>query len=101
MQLVRYPTMRSKPWLAILVLTVAACSAPAAPSLAPATFEEFAVHACDAFAAMFRAVGNPDAGSDSELSKSLDEAVQRGDPRDELDHGRNGADLRARQGEVT
>ena len=61
--------MRIKRWLAILVLTVAACSAPAAPSLAPATFEEFATNACDAFSAMFRAVGNPDTGSDSELSR--------------------------------
>ena len=93
--------MRSKPWLAILALTVAACSAPAASSLAPATFEEFATNACDAFAAMFRAVGNPDAGTDSELSKALEEAVQRGDPAEagrlaeaittELESGRQAA----------
>ena len=88
-------------WLAILVLAVAACSAPAAPSLAPATFEEFATNACDAFEAMFRAVGNPDAGTDSELSKALEEAVQRGDPAEagrlaeaitvELESGRQAA----------
>jgi len=72
--------MRIHRWLAVLVLAVAACSAPAASSLAPATFEEFATHACDAFSAMFRAVGNPDAGTDSELGKALDEAVRRGDP---------------------
>ena len=29
---------------------------------------------------MFRAVGNPDTGSGSELSTQLDEAVTRGDP---------------------
>jgi len=76
----RYPTMRIHWWLAVLVLAVAACSSPAASSLAPATFEEFASNACDAFSAMFRAVGNPDAGTDSELSEALDEAVRRGDP---------------------
>ena len=93
--------MRIQRWLAILVLTVAACSAPAASSLAPATFEEFATHACDAFEAMFRAVGNPDAGTDSELSKALEDAVQRGDPAEagrlaeaitvELESGRQAA----------
>ena len=93
--------MRIQRWLAILVLTVAACSGPAASSLAPATFEEFATNACDAFEAMFRAVGNPDAGTDSELSKALDEAVQRGDPAEagrlaeaitvELESGRQSA----------
>ncbi len=50
---------------------------------------------------MFRAVGNPDAGTDSELSKALDEAVQRGDPAEagrlaeaitvELESGRQSA----------
>ena len=97
----RYPTMRIHRWLAILVLTAAGCSAPAASSVAPATFEEFATDACDAFGAMFRAVGNPDAGTDSELSKALDEAVQRGDPAEagrlaeaitvELESGRQSA----------
>ena len=93
--------MRIQRWLGILAFTVAACSAPAAPSLAPATFEEFATNACDAFSAMFRAVGNPDTGSDSELSQALDEAVQRGDPAEagrvaeaimvELESGRQAA----------
>ena len=97
----RYPTMRIHRWLAILVLAAAGCSAPAASSLAPATFEEFATNACDAFSAMFRAVGNPDAGTDSELSKALDEAVRRGDPAEagrlaeaitvELESGRQSA----------
>ena len=93
--------MRVQRLLAILVLAVAACSTPAASSLPPATFEEFATSACDAFAAMFRAVGNPDTGTDSELSKALDEAVQRGDPAEagrlaeaitiELESGRQAA----------
>ena len=99
----RYPTMRIQRWLAIVLLTVAACSAPAASSVAPATFEEFAANACDAFSAMFRAVGNPDAGTDSELSKALDEAIRRGDPAEtdrlaqaittELESGRQAASL--------
>ena len=98
-----YPIMRIHRWLAILVLTAAGCSAPAALSAAPATFEEFATNACDAFSAMFRAVGNPDAGTDSELSKALDEAIRRGDPAEidrlteaittELENGRQSASL--------
>ena len=93
--------MRIHRWLAVLVLTVAACSGPAAPSLKSATFEEFANYACNAFEAMFRAVGNPDAGTDSELSKALEDAVQRGDPAEagrlaeaitvELESGRHSA----------
>jgi len=97
----RYPTMRIHRWLAIFVLATAGCSAPAASSVPPATFEEFATHACDAFGAMFRAVGNPDAGTGSELSMALDEAVRRGDPAEagrlaeaitaELESGRQSA----------
>ncbi len=97
----RYRNMRIQWLLAALVLTAAGCSAPAASSLAPTTFEEFATNACDAFSAMFRAVGNPDAGTDSELSKALDDAVQRGDPAEagrlaeaittELESGRQAA----------
>jgi hypothetical protein len=72
-------------WLPVLVFAVAACapsagSSPPSDSLPPATFEDFATNACDAFEALFRAVGNPDTGSGSELSTQLDEAVTRGDP---------------------
>jgi hypothetical protein len=68
-------------WLSVLVLLVAACAPAAPPSpSAPATFEEFATNACTAFQAMFRAIGNPDTGSESELSAALNEAVERGDP---------------------
>jgi hypothetical protein len=44
-----------------------------------ASFEEYAVAFCSAFDSMFRAVGNPDTGSGSVLSKSLDDAVAAGD----------------------
>ena len=91
-------------WLAPLVLALAACG-PAAASSAPATFEDFAIHACDAFEAMFRAIGNPDAGTSSELSAALDEAVKRGDRAEadrlagaivaELENGRQAASAAA------
>lgn len=68
-------------WLSILALAVAACTPTAASSEAPppATYEEFAKTACDAFEAMFMAVGNPDTGEGSELGTQLDDAVGRGD----------------------
>ena len=87
--------------LALLVLPLAACGPAAASSAPPATFEEFAADACDAFEAMFRAVGNPDAGTPSELSAALDKAIDRGDPAEanrlanailgELEQGRQAA----------
>ena len=71
---------------ALIVLTVAACgsgapSAPplVAPSLAPATFDEFSTQLCGAFTSLFRAVGNPDANTPSVMSKALDDAVEAGD----------------------
>lgn len=93
-------------WLPVLVFAVAACapssgSSPPAGSSLPATFDDFATRACDAFEAMFRAVGNPDTGTPSELSAALDEAVLRGDPAEanrlaeailtELEQGRQAA----------
>ena len=66
-------------WLVSLVLAVAACGPAAASSSPPATFDDFATNACDAFEAMFRAIGNPDAGTSSDLTAALDEAVKRGD----------------------
>ena len=90
--------------IVVAILALAACAPGGTRSAAPsriATFEEFATDACDAFEAMFRAVGNPDAGTDSELSKALEEAVQRGDPAEagrlaeaitlELENGRQSA----------
>jgi hypothetical protein len=72
--------------LSILALAVAACapatasSPTASEAPSPATYEEFATTACDAFEAMFTAVGNPDSGAGSELSTQLDAAIERGDP---------------------
>jgi hypothetical protein len=69
----------------LIVLTVAACGsgAPntpsAAPSVAPATFDDFSTAFCGAFTSLIRAVGNPDAGTPSVLSKALDDAVKAGD----------------------
>lgn len=72
--------------IVLIALVGAACaaappSAPpsASPSLAPATYDEATDAICSAFGAMLRAVGNPDAGTPSILSKALDEAVTAGD----------------------
>ena len=68
--------------LAVVVLAVAACGSGApsvAPSLAPATFDEFSMQMCGAFTSLFRAVGNPDANTPSVMSKALDDAVKAGD----------------------
>ena len=70
--------------VACIALAVAAC-ATGAPSSAPtptpaaATYVEAQDAICSAFGAMLRAVGNPDAGTPSILSKTLDEAVTAGD----------------------
>lgn len=72
-------------WLLIPLLITAACaptagsSEPEPAAMAPATFEDFAARACDAFEALFAAVGNPDTGVPSALSAQLDQAVERGD----------------------
>jgi hypothetical protein len=71
----------------IVMLVAAACgagsgSAPPASQPAPAvatTYAEYATAFCSAFDALFQAVGNPDTGSGSILSKSLDAAVEAGD----------------------
>lgn len=64
--------------MVLIVLAGAACGTgtpSATPTPAAASFEEYAVAFCSAFDAMFQAVGNPDTGSASVLSKSLDDAV--------------------------
>ena len=54
-------------------------SAPVtSPSAAPATFAEYDESFCGAFTSLIRAVGNPDAGTPSALSKKLDDAVLAG-----------------------
>jgi hypothetical protein len=67
--------------VALIVLASAACSggspsASASPSpTAATTFGEFGVAYCEAWDALFIAVGNPDTGSGSQLSKALDDAI--------------------------
>jgi hypothetical protein len=46
---------------------------------APITFEAFHGAFCRAWESMFRAVGNPDIGDGSELTKAMDEAIAAGD----------------------
>ena len=68
--------------IGLVVLGGAACGggAPSATARpAPASYAEYAVAACAAWDALFRAVGNPDTGSGSDLSRALDEAVAAGD----------------------
>ena len=67
---------------ALLVLAGAACGgSPPSATAGPAvdSFDEYAVASCAAWDALFRAVGNPDTASGSELSRSLDQAVAAGD----------------------
>jgi hypothetical protein len=49
------------------------------PKGVASSYEEYFVAACAAWDSLFRAVGNPDTGSGSELSKSLDAAMAAGD----------------------
>jgi len=80
--------------VALIAVATAACGtgAPSAqpspvpspvPSPTPvpvaASFAEYAVGFCSAWEALFRAVGNPDTNSGSELSLALDDAVTAGD----------------------
>jgi hypothetical protein len=65
-----------------IVLAGSACGAggPTASTLPRAqSFEEYAAAFCSAFESLFRGVGNPDTGSGSALSQSLDAAVEAGD----------------------
>jgi hypothetical protein len=68
---------------AILAVVVAVgCSQGASPSsAAPAakSHEEFVTAACAAFDELDAAIGNPDTGTGSKLSKALDSAVGAGD----------------------
>lgn len=70
------------PAIALMTIVVAACGtgAPSAassstPRPAATSFEDYAVSFCSAWEALFRAVGNPDTGEGSVLSKALDAAV--------------------------
>lgn len=61
----------------------AASGAPPSPSrsaaAAPITYDEFSSALCSSFTSLIRAVGNPDAGTPSVLSRKLDDAVAAGD----------------------
>lgn len=58
-----------------IVLIVVVAGAACASKRAAASYDEYFVAACAAWDSLFLAVGNPDSGSDSDLSRSLDEAV--------------------------
>ena len=68
--------------VALVALVAAACggSAPAVPpsavpSAALATYADYEAALCASFTSLIRAVGNPDAGTPSVMSKALDDAV--------------------------
>jgi hypothetical protein len=68
--------------IVLTVLASAACGAPGSSAIAnpaAASYDEYAVASCAAWDALFRAVGNPDTGSGSDLSRALDAAVAAGD----------------------
>lgn len=66
---------------ALFVMVAAACGTvtPAASPPTAATFEESSTAFCSAFSSLILGVGNPDTGTPSVLSKSLDDAVAAGD----------------------
>jgi hypothetical protein len=67
--------------LLIVVATGGCTPSPAAatPRPAAATYEEYFVAACAAWDGLFRAVGNPDTASGSDLSRALEAATASGD----------------------
>lgn len=67
---------------ALLAFAGAACEgSPPSATAGPAvdSYDEYAVASCAAWDALFRAVGNPDTASGSDLGRSLDQAVAAGD----------------------
>lgn len=65
--------------LVVVAAAVASCN-PAATSAPGATsYQEFHPAFCSAWEALLRAVGNPDTGGGSDLSKALDAAIAAGD----------------------
>lgn len=72
--------------LALSIVATACGGGAAVPSASPSsaprgasTYDEFATEACSAFAAMQRAIGNPDTGEGSALSDQLEAAASAGD----------------------
>ena len=102
---------RPGPILAVALLgaLLAGCGPQGVPGALPdatvlpraSSFDDYAVAFCTAWDAMFRAVGNPDTGAGSDLSKALDAAVEAKDGlaaerigeeiRTELEDGRRAA----------
>lgn len=73
-------TRIAKTVMAAVIAAGCGQGAPASASVPGAgSHDEFVIAACAAFDALDKAVGNPDTGSGSELSKALDEAVRAGD----------------------
>lgn len=76
--------------LSVLVLVATtACQGGTTPDPSPSvpgatSYLEFREAFCSAWEDLFRAIGNPDAGSDSELSKAMNDAIAAGD-RAEVD----------------
>jgi hypothetical protein len=67
---------------ALVIVAGAACGGGSPSSTARAaasSYEQYAVESCAAWDALFRAVGNPDTATGSDLSRALDEAVTAGD----------------------
>ncbi|HET9520238.1 MAG TPA: hypothetical protein VFO73_04245 [Candidatus Limnocylindrales bacterium] len=67
--------------LVIAVATLGGCSGPpaAASPAGATTYLEFREAFCSAFDGLFRAIGNPDTGSDSELMAQMEAAIAAGD----------------------
>jgi hypothetical protein len=65
--------------LAIVLIVVSAGAVACTPKRAASSQEEYFEAACAAWESLFRAVGNPDTASGSDLSRKLDEAVAAGD----------------------
>ncbi len=65
--------------LVVLGAAVASCSPAATAAPGATSYQEFRPAFCSAWEALFRAVGNPDTGAGSDLSKALDAAIAAGD----------------------
>lgn len=74
---------------ALVLVATTACQGGTTPEPSPSvsgatSYLEFREAFCSAWEDLFRGIGNPDAGSDSELSKAMNDAIARGD-RAEVD----------------
>jgi len=77
-------------FLAVVLTGGCGTGSEASPSSVPTplpvrtagNFAEFTASFCPALLGMLKAIGNPDTGSDSELTKSLDQAITQGNLQD-------------------